>query len=293
MKYDLIQEVKKFNPYHGKDGRFSSSTGYASFTIRTKDPAKQHMADMAIARMKERAAADGPGRVAGAEKAVKDIFGAGTSVNFKGMDPDVADETVAAVKKVVDRYPIIKDAIKGFTTDDTDEATFKTKDTVMAAYDNGSKLIHLNTKYYGDKAEFEKAVKESVDSKFHPEGLKSDSIIVHEMGHAIDHYVSEVTLGYREANWYGERISTRKWNNDINAAKRKGEKVTTFTIRDNLSLYGSKSPSEYFAEGFSEGIMSATPRKTAVSIMKHLDGYVKKAEAKLSQPQPGVRLYNH
>ena len=57
MKYDYIQEVQKFNPYHGKDGRFASSSGYATFTIRTKDPAKQHMADMAVARMKERHAA--------------------------------------------------------------------------------------------------------------------------------------------------------------------------------------------------------------------------------------------
>ena len=57
MKHDYIQEIQKFNPYHGKDGRFASSTGYASFTIRTKDPKKQHMADMAIAREKERHAA--------------------------------------------------------------------------------------------------------------------------------------------------------------------------------------------------------------------------------------------
>lgn len=55
--YDYIQEIQKFNPYHGKDGRFASSTGYASFTIRTKDPKKQHMADMAIQREKERHAA--------------------------------------------------------------------------------------------------------------------------------------------------------------------------------------------------------------------------------------------
>lgn len=54
---DKIVEVEKFNPYHGADGRFSSSSGYASFTIRTKDPKKQHMADMAIAREKERAGA--------------------------------------------------------------------------------------------------------------------------------------------------------------------------------------------------------------------------------------------
>lgn len=55
--YDAIEEIQKFNPYHGKDGRFASATGYASFTIRTKDPKKQHMADMAIAREKERHAA--------------------------------------------------------------------------------------------------------------------------------------------------------------------------------------------------------------------------------------------
>ena len=57
MSIDTIHEVQKFNPYHGKDGRFASANGYASFTIRTKDPKKQHMADMAIAREKERHAA--------------------------------------------------------------------------------------------------------------------------------------------------------------------------------------------------------------------------------------------
>lgn len=51
-RYDVIQEVKKFNPYHGKDGRFSSASGggATSFTIRTKDPNKQHLADKAMMR---------------------------------------------------------------------------------------------------------------------------------------------------------------------------------------------------------------------------------------------------
>ena len=61
-RYDEIQEisktgeVKKFNPFHDSLGRFSSAQGYASFTTRTRDPNKQHMADMAIARMKQQAA---------------------------------------------------------------------------------------------------------------------------------------------------------------------------------------------------------------------------------------------
>lgn len=52
-----FDEIIKFNPYHDARGRFASANSYASFTIRTKDPKKQHMVDMAIAREKERNAA--------------------------------------------------------------------------------------------------------------------------------------------------------------------------------------------------------------------------------------------
>lgn len=50
-----FNEILKFNPYHDSKGRFTTGGSAASFTIRTKDPSKQHMADMAVAREKERA----------------------------------------------------------------------------------------------------------------------------------------------------------------------------------------------------------------------------------------------
>lgn len=55
---EQINEIQKFNPYHDERGRFSTSSGYATFTFRTKDPKKQHMADMAIARERERSAGE-------------------------------------------------------------------------------------------------------------------------------------------------------------------------------------------------------------------------------------------
>lgn len=54
-----FDDVLKFNPYHDSRGRFASANGYASFTIRTKDPSKQHLADAAAARERERDAAGG------------------------------------------------------------------------------------------------------------------------------------------------------------------------------------------------------------------------------------------
>ena len=53
-RFVVIQEVEKFNPYHDSKGRFSTANGYAHFTISTRDPNKQHWADAAIAREKER-----------------------------------------------------------------------------------------------------------------------------------------------------------------------------------------------------------------------------------------------
>ena len=52
-----IEVVEKFNPYHDKLGRFTTATGAASFTWRTKDPKKQYFADKAIEREKQRTAA--------------------------------------------------------------------------------------------------------------------------------------------------------------------------------------------------------------------------------------------
>lgn len=47
-----FSDLRKFNPYHDRLGRFSTSGGASFFTIRTKDPNKQNLADRAIEREK-------------------------------------------------------------------------------------------------------------------------------------------------------------------------------------------------------------------------------------------------
>lgn len=61
MAAKTFDEVLKFNPYHDSRGRFASANSATSFTIRTKDPSKQHLADAAAARERERDAAGGGG----------------------------------------------------------------------------------------------------------------------------------------------------------------------------------------------------------------------------------------
>ena len=55
-----FDEILKFNPYHDRLGRFASANSATSFTHRTRDPGKQHLADAAAAREKERQAEETP-----------------------------------------------------------------------------------------------------------------------------------------------------------------------------------------------------------------------------------------
>lgn len=55
-KATTYEELKKFNPYHGADGRFTSANSAASFTFRTKNPLMQGAADKAKEREQKRTA---------------------------------------------------------------------------------------------------------------------------------------------------------------------------------------------------------------------------------------------
>lgn len=67
MPAKTLEEILKFNPYHGPDGRFSSANGAASMTVRTSSAAGQKAIDNIRAR--EKAAAGGGGSSASESKA--------------------------------------------------------------------------------------------------------------------------------------------------------------------------------------------------------------------------------
>lgn len=283
-KYEQIREVsesrfdeivEKFNPYHDAKGRFSSASGATSFTYK---PGQGKMYDNAIARERERQAAAGGGaKVKEAEDQVKGILKEGAVVKFEGMDPDMAEHTSKAIASVLETYPSVKDAFGGFSTDDPD-GTFEKGETVMGYYDPGTTMIHLNNKYYGDRASFTQKYQDAVEKTFHPAGTTADSVVVHEMGHAIDEYVSRKTIPWEKYAWRRERVSGRFWNNDIDASRKRGEPMTGKSVRENLSGYASKNHAEYLAEGFAEYMTSPNPRPLATSIGKRLNTYIKKAE---------------
>lgn len=300
--------IQKFNPYHDRLGRFTSAGGAASFTFRSDKPFMDNAINRAIEREKQRTAGGGDGAAAipdslkgeykkrmteaqmldlstdnvQHEIELLSVLGSDKTVKLSGMDKELAAETVEQVKKVVEKYPIVKDAVKGIQVGgEIDKETMKTrfdeKPNSMAYYNERTGYICLNKEFYNSKSDFAKKYAEGVESGFHPKGTDYNSTIVHEIGHAIDQYVSKKLYdGWEYA--MGKRCSSEIWNADIDKAKKKGEPLTGKSIRANLSGYASKNSAEYLAEGFAEAFCSDSPRATAKSIVKRLENRIKKSE---------------
>ena len=58
MAAKTFADILKFNPYHDERGRFTTADAATLFTIRTKDPNKQFLANEGIRQEQARDAAD-------------------------------------------------------------------------------------------------------------------------------------------------------------------------------------------------------------------------------------------
>ena len=143
----------------------------------------------------------------------------------------------------------------------------------MAAENMDGKRIILSARAYEDKKYLEEEHKKCLDQKFHPEGTDVNSIVVHEIGHALDYYVSLKLFGADRVIFREETISIDVWDAAIDTAVAAGIRYTNETIRDNLSVYASSHPREYFAEAFSEAMCSASPRSASKNAMAIFDSY--------------------
>ena len=129
---EAIEEIQKFNPYHGSDGRFSTANGAHSFTY---SPGKSKAHDLAIEREKQRQAATGGsgGKYTKEEqiKAIEDwsdgAYGKIRRVQqgkYNGSDAQKYKDQGEALEEFINSQPSFKgDLYRGISTDE--EIDFK------------------------------------------------------------------------------------------------------------------------------------------------------------------------
>lgn len=187
-----------------------------------------------------------------------------SNIKMNGRPYDSANLVFNSYKEVLDKYPELKGNLAGFSY---------VKDYKKDVYAS-CKTITGDIKAQGIFCDFEKLKKqyaEDIAEGFHPVGTDYRSIIVHELGHALDGYMTKKRLIDADYNQYGIIRSTSVTAKDMtlkflgfdkqeiaNELKKQG--LTLFQRRDileqkekefvakHVSKYANKNEREFFAE---------------------------------------------
>ena len=128
-------------------------------------------------------------------------------------------------------------------------------------------------------------------SGWHPRGTTAESIVTHEIGHAIDGLLArEGVLGGITAKGEYRYASSTMRNTIMKRVAKKdpvmqqmfdiwgGKEGMSMAVHDYVSEYATKNPQEWFAECFAEYITSANPRAVATEFGKELEKLLDKLE---------------
>lgn len=205
-----------------------------------------------------------------------------TRADLTGCDLDSAKSIAASYEQVFARYPQLKGKLDA---PDAYPRGMK-KDTYAWCYlrDHGKVQVNPGPERYGNWKKIEKAYENDVLSGWHPQGTTAESIVTHEIGHAIDGLLArEGVLGGVTASGEYRYASSSLKNTIMKRAIKMDDSVYSASLFDmkwaveySVSEYATKNNQEWFAECFAEYITSAKPRTVAAEFGKELEKLVSK-----------------
>lgn len=200
------------------------------------------------------------------------------NIDFGKIDERSKKSVYNGIKKVYDKFP----QLKGYTNKVLYDPNIKG----YAASESLSGVLRISSEF-SDYKELKKRYNRDVRMQFHPAGTDADAIIIHEMGHQLDGYLTrngvwggnisiygttrtsvavkrEVLqqLGYfdyirsERAEWTRMGYKGRELNEALGFSKKE-------FITKHISEYANVNEREFFAECFSEYMTSKKPREAA------------------------------
>lgn len=179
-----------------------------------------------------------------------------TQCDLSGCDLDSAKSIASSYERVFNVYPQIRGKIGGVTAIDLGGSTY------ARCYLYGDKRIEANSseKFFGNFNKVMELYENDVKWNWHPVGTTAESIIIHELGHAVDGLLTDAkVLG--GGDWTAKKYRTTSYYLRSKVAMSTGVKIKD--MGSSVSTYGSMDEMEWFAECFAEYLTSANPRPVA------------------------------
>lgn len=195
------------------------------------------------------------------------VFRSGSVCKLDGCDLGSAKSIASAYQQIFEKYPQLKGKFGAVTAKNLGSSTY----AQCWLRSDGRVDVNNASGFYSNWSNVVKSYERDVLSNWHPFGTTAESVVTHEVGHAIDGYLSNSGIlgGYNAAGEYRYASSL---------LRSKVMKQCGLTVKDSasaVSRYGSTNPQEWFAEAFAEYITSANPRPVAATLGKEIERLLK------------------
>lgn len=195
------------------------------------------------------------------------VFRPGSACKLDGCDLDSAKSIASAYQQIFEKYPQLKGKFGAVTAKNLGSSTY----AQCWLRSDGRVDVNNASGFYSNWLNVVKSYERDVLSNWHPFGTTAESIVTHEVGHAIDGYLanSGILGGHNAAGEYRYASSL---------LRSKVMKQCGLTVKDSasaVSRYGSTNPQEWFAEAFAEYITGANPRPVAATLGKEIERLLK------------------
>lgn len=187
-------------------------------------------------------------------------------VSLVGCDVTAAKAIYTAHQEVFTRYPQLIGKLNAIECRQLKGSTYA---QCMVGFGDGG--ITVNKSWFGDNAKLAKSYEKDLTSGFHPKGTDWTAIVTHELGHAIDDYLSNKLHIVGMKNSYSAKYVSAALRPKV--MKACGLKVAN--SYSEVSGYASKDHFEWFAECFAEYMKSENPRKVAAEFGKEFEEIMK------------------
>ena len=190
-------------------------------------------------------------------------FNGNEKIDLTGIDLESSKAIFNTHEKLFNRFPQLKGKLNSICSAKLESGVY-----AQCSYGFGHGGISVNTQYFSNFVKLEKIYMEDVKDGFHPENTTYSSIVMHELGHAIDDYLTyTLQLG-------GELRGKPRSVSSVLRPKvmsKCGLPVSHENIKISVSRYAAENPKEWFAECFAEFMDSDMPREVAKEFGRQLE----------------------
>lgn len=193
-------------------------------------------------------------------------FDTNERIKLTGCDLESAKSIYATHEKLFSKFPQLKGKLNSIGSMKLGRMTY-----AQCSFGLGRGGITVNTLHYSNAAKLAESYMDDLRSGFHPKGTTYHSIVMHELGHAIDDYLTYTEMASGLVSGWKPKIVSA----DIRPKVMKACGMKISDIKSAVSGYATKDSLEWFAECFAEYMDSENPRIVAVEFGRQLEKILK------------------